>query len=199
MKTLRSFLVLTLLAVSCVHASAQAVTIPLGDWVVSQKQYRGVLRVYNARNADLVSAAQAAGTLIQASGSGYPVGAILTLVDSGTATTAMTFTVTSVNESGGNTGVSLLNPSFYETHQAAQNHQTTVSPAGGSGAVLRVNFYTGVGDFMTRNGSVLDNAATSWMQELAQAQVAAIQAAIPTATVADIRAIATRLGITLPE
>ncbi len=189
-----------LLLIVCAAGSAHAqTTYALGNWTVSARQARGVARLYNKFNRDLASAAIDAGSIINAGGTGYAVGNVLTLVDSGTTTTAMTFTVTAVGANGAVTGVSLLHAGDYSTHQAAANHATTVAPSGGAGCVLRINFYIDVPNLITRNGGILDNAATSYSAQFGQELQAALAAAVATASDVQLANAAAALGVALPK
>jgi len=183
-------------------------TYALGNWTVSTKQDKGVKRLFNKANTDLIRAAISAGTIINSGGTGYAIGNVLTLVDSGTTTTAATFNVTSVGANGAVTGVVLSGdvstpPSpnaggNYTTHQGANNHATTVSPAGGSGCVLAINFYTDVPNMVVRNGGILDNAVTSYAAQQDQEIQAAINAAVQTANDTQLANAASAFGIVLP-
>lgn len=172
----------------------------LGTWTTTAKQDKGIARLFNRLNADLARAAT-----INAPGSGYAVGNVLTLADSGTpGTPALTikYTVTSVGPAGAVTGIALVEGKNaggnYLTHQAANNHATTVTPAGGTGCVINCNFYLDVPNMITRNKGILDNAVSSYAQQLDQEIVNDVSIALPTATDAQIANIATQLGITLP-
>lgn len=179
-------------------ASAQA-TYALGNWTVTAKQDKGVKRLFNRMNRDIALAAISDGSIVNAGGSGYTVGNVLTLVDSGTTTVAMTFTVSAVGANGAVTGVTLTDPGSYTTHQGQANHQTTVAPSGGTGCVLRINFYNDIPMMITRNGGILDGAATSYSAQYTQELQAAIGAAIEGASDATLAAVATALGVSLPK
>lgn len=175
-----------------------AVTYALGNWTVSDKQDKGVKRLFNKMNKELILTAIANGSIINAGGTGYSVGNVLTLVDSGTTVTAATFTVTSVNN-GAVTGVALTNAGNYTSHQGAANHTTTVTPAGGTGCVLRVNFYSDIPNMITRNGGILDGAATSYSTQFDQELQSAIAAAVPAASDTQLVNAASALGVSLPS
>lgn len=175
----------------------------LGTWNTSAKQDKGISRLFNKMNRELILAAINAGTVINSGGTGYAVGNVLTLVDSGATTTPAAFTVTAVGVNGAVTGVALVDSGpngggVYASHQAAANHATTVAPAGGSGCVLRVNFYADVPDMVVRNGGILDSAVTSYAQQRDAEVQAQISAAIPSASDAQLANVATALGVTIP-
>jgi hypothetical protein len=177
-------------------------TYTLGTWTTSAKQDKGLARLFNRLNAELAASAIANGTAINAGGSGYSVGNVLTLVDSGTMITPMTLTVTAVNGSGAVTGVAMVSGlnagGNYTTHQAAANHQTTVSPAGGTGCVIRVNFYQDIPDMATRNGGILDVAAFGYRRDWEQEVQSQISAQLATATDGQLANAAAAVGATVP-
>ena len=173
-------------------------TYALGTWNTSAKQDKGISRLFNRMNKDVIDAAIAAGTIINAGGSGYSVGNVLTLVDSGTTVRAATFTVTAVNN-GAVTAVSLLDKGNYSSHQAANNKATTTLTAGATGCVLSINFYKDVADMCVRNGGILDSAATSYAKQLDDEIQAIVGAAIPTASNANLTSVASTLGVTIPD
>lgn len=168
-------------------------------WVTSPRQDRGLARLLNAKNLDLLNTAISAGTAINAAGSGYAVGNVLTIADSGTVIRATTLTVTSVNGTGGVTGVSVLRFGNQTSYQNAANHSTTVAPAGGSGCVIRCNFYSSIEDMLTRNGGILDGAATSYAVQYDNENSNAVTSGIPNATPAQLASIAATLGIIIPD
>lgn len=170
----------------------------LGTWNTSAKQDKGIARLFNRMNQTVIESAIAAGSIINAGGSGYAVGNVLTLVDSGTTVRAATFTVTAVNN-GAVTAVSLLDKGNYTSHQGANNKATTVAPAGGTGCVLAINFYKDVPDMCVRNGGILDGAATSYAKQLDDEIQAIVGAAIPTASNANLNSVASTLGVTIPD
>lgn len=187
MKSRLIALIVLLACFACVPASAQT-TYALGNWTVSAKQDKGLKWLYNVKNAEL----QAAAT-IQTAGSGYQVGQVLTEVNSGTVATLAQWTISSVNETGGVTGIQLTRKGVATTHQNAQNHATTGGT--GTGAVIRYNAYVSIPDLLTRNGGILDSAVSSYAQQRESERDAAIRAALATASDADIAAVATRLGV----
>lgn len=174
------------------------VTYALGNWTVSDKQDKGVKRLFNKMNAGLVDAAIAGGTIVNAGGSGYSVNDVLTLVDSGTTVRAATFKVTAVN-AGAVTAVQVINYGNYTTHQAAANHSITVAPVGGTGCVLRINFYADVAEMCTKNGGILDGAASSYTAQFDAEIKDAIGAAVSSATTTQLSNAASALGVTLPD
>ncbi len=191
--------IFTVLLLSYAAPVAGQTTYTLGTWTVTTKQAKGVARLFNKMNSDLALAAISNGTIINAGGSGYAVGNVLTIADSGTTTTAMSFTVTAIGANGAVSGVSLLNAGDYASHQAAANHSTTVAPAGGTGCVLRVNFYSDVANMVVRNGGILDSAATSYSAQFNQELQAALAAAVLTATDTQLTNAAAALGVALPK
>jgi len=148
-------------------------------------------------NQDLALSAISDGSILNAGGTGYAVGNVLTIVDSGTTTTAMTFTVTSVGAGGAVTGVTLTSAGNYASHQAAANHATTVAPVGGTGCILRINFYNDVPNMITRNGGILDNAATSYAAQFDAELQSSLSAAISAATDTQLSNAAAALGVAL--
>lgn len=191
MKIKLTLIALILPALACTSASAQT-TYALGNWTVSAKQDKGLKWLYNGKNAEL----QAAAT-IQTAGSGYQVGQVLTEVNSGTVATLAQWTITSVDGTGGVTGITLTRKGVATTHQAAANHATTGGT--GTGAVIRYNAFTTTPEMLTRNGGILDAAVSSYAQQRESERDAAIRAALATASDADIAAVATRLGVVDPQ
>ena len=193
-------LLFTLVAAFGAALSAQAqTTYALGNWTVTAKQDKGVKRLYNKLNAGLVDAAISAGTAINAGGSGYHVNDVLTLTDTGTTTTAATFKVTAVDGAGAVTAIAVVGYGDYTSHQNAANHATTVAPLGGTGCVIRVNYYSDVPNMVVRNGGLLDNAAFSYSAQLEQEVRDAIGAAVSGATDTQLNNAASALGVTLPK
>lgn len=174
----------------------------LGTWTTTARQDRGLARLFNRMNGDLAQAAITNGTAINAGGSGYAVNDVLTLVDSGTTITPMTLTVTSVGLTGAVTAVKMASgPNAggnYTSHQAAANHQTTVAPAGGSGCVIRVNFFADIPEMVVRNGGLLDQAATLYRQQWEQEVQIEIAARLPGATDAQLANALAAVGGTAP-
>lgn len=172
----------------------------LGTWTTSAKQDKGLFRLFNRQNAGLISAAITAGTIINNGGTGYVGGNVLTLVDSGTTTTPATFTVTAIGAGGAVTGVALVpgvnTGGVYASHQAANNHATT--GGAGTGCVLAINFYQDVPNMVTRNGGVLDKAVSSYLRQRDQELIAAMGAAIESATENQIGNAAAAFGLEVP-
>lgn len=175
-----------------------AVTYALGNWTVTDKQAKGVGRLFNRMNRDLAQAAMNDGSIINAGGTGYAVGNVLTLVDSGTTVMPMTFTVTAIGANGAVTGVALASNGNYTSHQNAANHSTTAATAGGTGCVLRINFYTDVPNMVTRNGGILDGAATSYAAQFDAELQTSLSAAVASATDTQLTNAAAALGVSLP-
>jgi hypothetical protein len=177
-------------------------TYVLGTWTTSAKQDKGLARLFNRLNAELAASALANGTAINAGGTGYTVGNVLALVDSGTTITPMTLTVTAVNGSGAVTGVAMASgPNAggnYTSHQAAANHQTTVAPAGGTGCVIRINFYAEIAEMVTRNGGLLDMAAFGYRRDWEQEVQSQISAQLASATDGQLANAAAAVGATVP-
>ena len=174
----------------------------LGTWTTSARQDRGLARLFNKQNRALIEARISAGLIINAGGTGYAVGQILTLVDSGTTTTAAQFTITTVS-SGAVTGVALVDAGpntggVYVTHQATNNHTTTVAPSGGTGCVLNINFYADIIDMVMHGGGILDQAATAYRRQFEDEVVALINVALAAATDTQLANTAASLGVIIP-
>lgn len=175
-------------------ASAQT-TYAVGNWTVTAKQDKGIKWLFNVKNGEL----QAAAT-IQASGAGCHVGDVLTEVDSANPQTLAQWTVLSVDPvNGAITGISLTRKGAGTAHHAQANHQTTVSPSGGAGAVIRYNAYTGVPDLLTRNGGILDAAVTSYAQQREDHRNSAVTAALAGATDTQVTNALAALGVVDPQ
>ena len=191
MRTLRSLIIIALLAASCATASAQT-TYAVGNWSVSAKQDKGIKWLFNVKNAELQSAAT-----VQTAGSGYTVGDTLTEVDSGAVSTLTQWSVTSVSPTGGVTGINLSRKGVATSHQAQANHQTTGGT--GSGAVIRYNAFTSIPDMLTRNGGILDAAVTSYAQQRESERNAAVSAALAGATDNQVTNALAALGVVDPQ
>lgn len=153
------------------------------------KQDRGIARYFNKANADRMRAAT-----INAGGSGYTSGDVLTL-SGGTATTPATFSVTSV-QAGAVTGVSLVQGGAYTAHPASNNRATTGGT--GTGCVLTIKAFRDIPDLITANGGIVDSAVTSYGEQLEQERGDALRAGLASATETQLSNAAAALGVTLP-
>lgn len=174
-----------------------AVTYALGNWTVSNSQDKALKRIFNKNNRERAKLAT-----ISAPGSGYAVNNVLTLVE-GTFTAPATYIITSVSPSGGVTGVALVETSvnaggIYTAHPSQNTHTTTVTPSGGTGCTLNIQFFQDVPGLVVNNGGILDGAVTSWTVQQNTEIQAALGTAIATASDVAIANAASALSVTLP-
>lgn len=175
----------------------------LGTWNTTARQDKALSRLFNRYNTDVIRSAIQSGTIINNGGTGYSIGNILTIADTGTTITPATLSVTSINGLGAITAVSLRdipNPGGnYTSHQAANNHATTVSPIGGTGCILNIDFYIDIPDLITKNGGILDNAVNSWRRDLEIEKLSEIQSKFSSATDNQQDSSVTAVGGVVPE
>lgn len=197
MKTRIAFAFALLIGLSGV-ASAQT-TYVVGNWSVNARQDKGIKWLFNQQNNGLLDSALSAGTAINAAGSGYKVNDVVTVVDNGTCSATATLKVTSVDGVGGVLGLQVLTYGSCTTRQGAANHQTTGAPVGGTGLVVRVNYYRDVPDMLTRNGGILDSAVNSYAAQREAQLKTAVSNALESATTTQLNQALAALGVVDPR